>query len=225
MVPNTTIQTLFAWTPLLLQGASVTIQLALYATGIGLVLGIGMGIISCRKIAIPVLKQCCKLYVSLIQGTPLFVQLLLLYYALPELLGFNVSSFTAGVITLGLNSAAYVAEIVRGGINAIPPGQWEAAFSLGYSLPTTLKAIILPQAIKVVFPALTNELVVLIKETAVISVIGVLELTKVGINLNAQALDPLAVYGAVALLYLGMTTTVGLCSQYFEKKGTSHDYY
>jgi polar amino acid transport system permease protein len=223
MTQNNTIQTLISWFPLLMQGALVTLELAIGAALIGIVLGTIMGIASCRKLAVPGIKHIIKLYVLCIQGTPVFVQVLLFYYALPNLIGVNLSPFAAGIIALGLNSAAYVAEIIRGGINAIPSGQWDACYSLGYASSTTLTAIILPQAIKIILPSLTNELAVLIKETAVISIIGVLELTKVGMNLNAQALDPLMIYGTIALIYLCMTTVLTAFSKHYEQKEIHHD--
>ncbi len=223
MAFNATVQAIVSWLPLLMQGALVTMTLAAGATFIGLVLGLVMGIASCKKLAVPGIKHAIKGYVLLMQGTPVFVQVLLFYYALPDLLGLNLSPFSAGMIALGLNAAAYNAEIIRGGINAIPSGQWDAAYSLGYSSRATLTAIILPQAARIVLPSLTNELAVLIKETAVISVIGVLELTKVGMNLNAHVLDPLMIYGIIALIYLVMTTIVTSCSAYYAQKESNHD--
>lgn len=223
MMCNNTIQAIISWFPLLIKGAITTLQLALGAAVIGLALGMIMGIASCKKLAIPGVKHLIKLYVLVIQGTPVFVQILLFYYALPGLVGVNLSPFAAGAIALGLNSAGYIAEILRGGINAIAHGQWEACYVLGYSPLTTLTAIILPQAKKIVLPSLTNELSALIKETAVISTIGVLELTKVGMNLNAQCLDPIKVYGTVAVMYLLMTTVLTSLSKHYGQKGTHHD--
>lgn len=223
MMCSKTIQALISWFPLLMKGALTTLQLALGAALIGLFLGIVMGIASCKKLAVPGVKHFITCYVLIVQGTPVFVQVLLFYYALPGLVGVNLSPFAAGAIALGLNSAGYIAEIVRGGINAIALGQWEASYVLGYAPLTTLTAIILPQAKKIVLPSLTNELSALIKETAVISSIGVMELTKVGMNLNAQCLEPIAVYGTVAVMYLLMTTSLTSLSKKYASKGTAHD--
>src|SRR6202000_1452775 len=99
-------------------------------------------------------------------GTPIFVQVLICYYALPEVLGISLSPFVAGVLALGINSTAYISEIVRGGINAIPEGQWQAAYVLGLSRSKTLQGIVLPQMFRIILPSLTNELTSLIKETS-----------------------------------------------------------
>ena len=223
MAAINSLQVVITWLPLLIQGALTSLSLAVSAGGIGFILGLGMGIISCKRLTITGITHAVKAYVVLIQGTPVFVQILLYYYALPDLLGLNLSPFAAGAIALGLNSAAYISEIIRGGINAVPSGQWEAAYSLGCSPSITLTTIILPQATSIILPALTNELAVLIKETAVVSVIGVVELTKVGMNLNAQALDPLKIYGIIAVLYLIMTMAVRTLATSYQQKETSHD--
>ncbi|MFC2049323.1 amino acid ABC transporter permease, partial [Chlamydiota bacterium] len=135
---------------------------------------------------------------------------LIIYYALPELLGITLSPFSAGVIALGINSTAYISEIVRAGIDAIADGQWEAAFVLGLNRWKTLKGIILPQMFRISLPGLTNELTALIKETSILMVIGVAELTKVSKDIVARELDPMTIYLAAAALYLVMTGTVSV---------------
>ncbi len=206
-----------------MRGALVTLKLALSAAGIGMAFGTLMGIASSKRLAHPFMKYLIKAYVIAIQGTPVFIQVLLFYYALPSLIGLNLSPFAAGAIALGLNSTAYITEIIRGGINAVPAGQWEASYSLGYSSTSTLISIILPQSLKIVLPSLTNEVSVLIKETAVISIIGVLELTKVGMNLNSHTLDPVMIYGTIALIYLFMTSVITGFSNHYLNKETHHD--
>lgn len=213
--------------PLLFQGACMTIQVALGGIAIGLVFGILVGIIQSKKLKIFGLSQVLDFYILVMRGTPIYVQLLLVYYALPDILGINLSPFAAGVITIGFNSVAYIAETVRGGMNAIFDGQWDACYVLGYSLPATLYHIIVPQVIRAILPGLMNELIVLVKETSIISTIGLLELTKIGTNINARALDPITIYLAIALFYLFMTSILALGARFLEtrflEKGYAHD--
>lgn len=196
--------------PLLLKGVMATLQIALASIAVGLLGGIGVGILNCRKMHLPSLQAFFNGFVWVIRGTPSFVQVLIIYYALPELLGITLSPFSAGVIALGINSTAYISEIVRAGINAVADGQWEAAFVLGLNRWKTLKGIILPQMFRISLPGLTNELTALIKETSILMVIGVAELTKISKDIVARELDPMTIYLAAAALYLIMTSTVSL---------------
>lgn len=210
----------FSVTPLLLKAAWTTIQISLLAIIIGSFFGGVMGIISCNKLRICLLNRLIATYVTIIRGTPLFVQLLIIYFALPETLGIDLSPFSAGVLSLGINSTAYLAETMRGGINSIPSGQWEACKTLGYSTFQTLRFIILPQAIRNVLPALTNEFVSLIKESSILMILGVPELTKVSKDIVARELKPMEIYSMTALLYFAMTSIVSKISQKWE--GASH---
>lgn len=196
--------------PQLFKGVMATLQISLASIAIGLLGGIGVGILNCRKMHVPSLKAFINGFVWVIRGTPLFVQVLIIYYALPELLGITLSPFSAGVTALGINSTAYISEIVRAGINAVADGQWEAAFVLGLNRWKTLKGIILPQMFRISLPGLNNELTALIKETSILMVIGVAELTKVSKDIVARELDPMTIYLAAAALYLVMTSTVSL---------------
>lgn len=204
--------------PLLLHSTLVTIQIALTAIAIGLVGGVLCGILNCRKLKKPWLSYGIDGFVWTIRGTPLFVQVLIIYYALPEVIGISFSPFTAGVIALGVNSAAYISEIVRAGINAIPDGQWEASYVLGYTRSQALQSIILPQMFRHALPSLTNELTALIKETSILMVIGVAELTKISKDIVARELDPMTIYLAAAALYLVLTSSVSLLTQSIQKR-------
>lgn len=210
---------LFTSLPLLLQGAVATIEIAIVSISIGICGGILVGIINCDKMRNAFSKYFLNGFVWVIRGTPLFVQVLIVYYALPEVIGISLSPFSAGVIALGINSTAYVSEIVRGGINAIPEGQWEAAYVIGLKPYQSLKGIILPQMLRIALPSLTNELTALIKETSILMVIGVAELTKVSKDIVARELDPMTIYLAAAGLYLAMTSCVSLIAQYTQKRG------
>lgn len=204
--------------PLLLQGALITIQLALVSIALGLCGGILIGVLNCNKMRNSFSTYILNSFVWIIRGTPLFVQVLIVYYALPEIIGISLSPFTAGVIALGVNSMAYISEIVRGGINAIPEGQWEAAYVIGLKPWQILRGIILPQMLRVTLPSLTNELTALVKETSILMVIGVAELTKVGKDIVARELDPMTIYLAAAALYLAITTSLSLLAQFTQKR-------
>jgi His/Glu/Gln/Arg/opine family amino acid ABC transporter permease subunit len=119
-----------------------------------------------------------RIYISIFRGTPILIQLCIVYYASPGLTGYRISAFEAGVIAFSLNSAAYIAEIIRSGINAVDKGQFEAAKTLNISYYLMMRDIILPQAIKTILPALVNELTAMLKETAIVSVIGEADLMR-----------------------------------------------
>jgi His/Glu/Gln/Arg/opine family amino acid ABC transporter permease subunit len=207
--------------PLLLQGTWITVQIALTAISIGLCGGLFLGILNCNKMHTPFSSMLISGFVWIIRGTPLFVQVLIAYYALPEIIGISLSPFFAGILALGLNSTAFISEIVRGGINAIPEGQWDAAYVLGLKPWQTLKGIILPQMVRITLPSITNELTALIKETSILMVIGVAELTKVSKDIVARELDPMTIYLAAAAIYLVLTSTVTVLGQLTQKRGNS----
>jgi His/Glu/Gln/Arg/opine family amino acid ABC transporter permease subunit len=162
--------------PFIIAGVGVTIKFTLTSLMCGLPLGILLALakVSQRKLFL----WPAQAYTSIFRGTPLLVQLFIIYFGLPPLLGFSFSAFEAGVITFSLNSAAYSSEIIRAGIQAIDRGQWDAAHVLGLSYWTTLSTIILPQAIRNILPALVNEIVDLLKESALVSTIGEADLLR-----------------------------------------------
>ena len=204
--------------PLLLKGLFLTVEVGIFSIALGLSLGLVLGVLSSNRMKIPVLSSCVHVYVSVMRGTPIFVQILLVYFALPTLIKINFSPSAAGILALGCNSAAYISEIVRCGMNAVGTGQWEAAYVLGYSKPQTLSSVILPQVLKQTLPALTNEITSLIKLTSLLMVIGVPELTKVGKDIVARQLDPMAIYLCIAVMYYLLTTSVGMLSHKLEEK-------
>ena len=159
----------------------------------------------------------------MLRGIPFYVQLLIAYYAVPDLFGFNISPVLAGIISLGLCSAAYVSQIVRGGINAIPIEQWEAAFVLGLNRMQTLWYVILPQVMRIIVPMLAGECDQLLKSTSIISTIGVIELTRAGMNIVAREMQVVPVYIAIALLYLMIFTLFNMITKFFEGR-FSYDY-
>ena len=217
MVPTNLLTMLAHSWPLLLQGLWGTILVSACALIIGFMGGVSLGVIACKKLKNP-LTPLIAGYVLLIRGTPVYVQVLMVYYALPELTGINLTPCSAGILALGCCSIAYVAEIVRGGINAVPLGQWDAAAVLGYSKMQTLRYIIVPQALKTVLPSLINEIVAVLKDSSILAAIGLMELTKVATNISARTLDPISAYTLVALAYFSITTGISLCAHYIEKK-------
>lgn len=206
--------------PLLLEGAFTTVWISIIGIVCGFAFGALFGILDCQRLRSKYVTPLLRTYVAIFRGTPLFVQLLIVYFALPDALGVELSPITAGIITIGLNSTAYLAEIVRAGINAIDNGQWDASYILGYSRFQTFRFVILPQAIRNVMPAITNEFSTLIKESSILMVIGVPELVKVSKDIVARSLKPMEIYLMTALLYLVMTFVVASCTKFFEARTT-----
>jgi len=202
---------------LFITGTLTTLGVALAGLCIGMILGCLLGIAGSRKIASPLLARAIQVYVFVMQGTPLYVQLLLMCYALPLIWNGTISPLTAGIITIGMNSIAYVAQIVRGGVNGVTSGQWEAAYVLGYSQSATLWYIILPQMLRTTLPALINETISLIKETSIMGAVGIVELTKVARDTVSRTLEP-QWYIIAALIYLALTGLLGMGAQALERK-------
>lgn len=216
------VELLFNIFPLLLKGLIVTLRVGLFSTIIGFVGGILFGVLNSKKLKLYWVSKLISFYVLIIRGTPLYVQVLIVYFVLPDFLGLNLTPFAAGVLALGCNSIAYVSEIIRSGINSVPDGQWDASYLLGYNLSSTMIYVILPQMLKNSLPALTSEFIVLIKDTSILSVIGLTEMTRVGTNINARLLQPMPIFLSLAFLYLIVTTTISVISKKIEK-GLSHD--
>lgn len=221
MFSEKSINLLIKSAPYMIKGCIMTIKISVAAILIGISFGMFFGILNCKKLRIPILYHIIDSYVLVMRGTPIYVQILIVYFVLPDI-GIDLSPFSAGIVALGANSVAFVSEIVRAGINSIPSGQWDAAYVLGYSRPESLRIVILPQMLRNVIPALTNELVTLIKETSVLGVIGLLELTRASRDIIARELDPMTIYLAAAFLYLILTTIVSIFAKKLEK-GLSYD--
>ena len=184
----------------LLARAAVT---TLVMSGGGILIGlvIGVVVVMGRLSGHAVIAWAATLYVSFFRGVPLLVQLLVIYYTLPGI-GIDVPPWAAAIVTLGICSAAYVAEILRGGILAVPAGQREAARIAGLGAWATQRHIVLPQAVRLTVPALVNELILLLKASSLISVVGVTELTRTAQNIAASTFRPLEVYLTAGAFYL-----------------------
>ncbi|MGN1209500.1 MAG: amino acid ABC transporter permease, partial [Duodenibacillus sp.] len=164
--------------PLLLQGALVTLEITAMAVGLGLVFGLVAALAQLSGF-LP-LRVLAKVYVDFIRGTPLLVQIFIIYFALPVIIGQRIDPFVAAVAACSINSGAYVAEIFRAGIQSIEIGQMRAGLSLGMTWGQTMRFIILPQAFKRIIPPLGNEFIAMLKDSSLVSVIGFEELTRSG---------------------------------------------
>ncbi|HSX11239.1 MAG TPA: amino acid ABC transporter permease [Chlamydiales bacterium] len=204
--------------PLLLKGAFMTVQVLLASACLSFIFGIGFGILSCKRLKVPILSSLIEGLTFVYRAIPFFVQLLIVYFVMPDLLGINLNPFPASVIALGMCSSGYVAQIVRAGINSIPASQWEAAFTLGYSRLQTLRFVILPQMVRNVLPAFNNELDALLKSTAIVSSIGMLELTRAGMNIMSREMEPIPIYLTIACLYLCMSALLNIFTRTLERK-------
>ena len=189
----------------LTDGLKNTLLITIFAILIGIVLGFIVAIIRAthdKTGKMKILNFFAKIYLTIIRGTPVVVQLMIIYFVIFG--SVNINKVLVAVLAFGLNSGAYVAEIVRSGIMSIDNGQFEAGSSLGLSYRQTMTSIILPQAFKNVLPALANEFIVLLKETSVAGYIAIADLTKGGDVIRSQTYDPFLPLIAVAVIYLVM---------------------
>lgn len=200
------IQMLVKYSPYYIEGIKNTVFLSLIGTLLGFILGVVLALAriqQSKNIFLKLSRMLSVLYIDIIRGTPLMVQLLIVYNLFDRDM-----RYMAGVIALSLNSAAYVSEIVRSGIQSIDKGQTEAARSLGMSTLMTYQEIIMPQAIKNILPALGNEFIVLIKETSIISVIGIMDVMRSVDTVMSKTFDPIPPLMAAMLIYLFLTMTL-----------------
>ena len=204
--------------PALLQGLYYTLLVSVVGLVIGFVLGaiFGLGRISRSKIVYGISTA----YIELLRGTPVLVQAIWIYFALPLIIGFNIPSLTAGIVVIGLNSGAYIAEIVRGAVQSVEKGQMEAGRSLGLSQHLTMRYIIWPQAFKRMIPPLGNQFIISIKDTSLLSVILVPELIFQGRLVASNHFNAVEIYTTVAIFYLVITLTLSKVLNIMEKRLT-----
>ena len=202
--------------PMLLSGLKFTIQIALLGIIFGFFIGSITGFVLQWKSKI--LKFIAGVYIWIIRGTPLVVQALYMYYVIPKLFNADMSSYTAGVIVVSLNSGAFIAEIVRGALQGIDPGQKEAGLSLGLTSRQTLFHIIVPPAFRSMLPALCNHFIIIVKDTALLSIITVNEMTHQAQNYTALSFQPIPTYTTLAIFYLALISILILLQKYVEKK-------
>ena len=207
--------------PLLLVGAGVTIKITALSVALGVVIGLFVCIARISRLRI--LRVLAAVYVDFFRGTPLLVQIFLVYFALPVITGQRVDPFVAAIGSCGINSGAYVAEIFRAGIQSIDKGQMEAGRSLGMTWVQTMRYIIVPQAFKRVIPPLGNEFIALLKDSSLVSVIGFEELTRRGQLIIAKTYGSLEIWLSVAVIYLAMTLTISRFVAYLERRYKTDD--
>ena len=207
--------------PLLPVGAGVTIKITALSVALGVVIGLFVGIARISRIKI--LRVLAAIYVDFFRGTPLLVQIFLVYFALPVITGQRVDPFVAAIGSCGINSGAYVAEIFRAGIQSIDKGQMEAGRSIGMTWAQTMRYIIVPQAFKRVIPPLGNEFIALLKDSSLVSVIGFEELTRRGQLIIAKTYGSLEIWISVAVIYLAMTLTISRFVAYLERRYKTDD--
>ena len=184
--------------PSLLQGALLTIAVSLLAFALAIILGLATGVARISRIA--PLRAVAAFYIQFIRGTPLLLQLFFIYYVLPYV-GIVLTPFASGTLGLTLNYGAYMAEVFRSGIQAIPKGQWEAGFSVGMSRHKLLRRIILPQAIRIIVPSLGNFFVSIFKDSALVSVITMRDLMFSGQLLASATYKHFEIFTMVAVIY------------------------
>ena len=202
--------------PLLLEGALVTIKITALSVGFGLLIGLVASIARMSKLWL--VKMLASLYVDFIRGTPLLVQIFIIYFALPMITGVRVDPLVAAITACSINSGAYVAEIFRAGIESIDKGQMEAGRSLGMTWGQTMNYIIVPQAFKRVIPPLGNEFIAMLKDSSLVSVIGFEELTRRGQLIIARTYGSLEIWLSVAVIYLAMTFVISRFVAYLERR-------
>ena len=207
--------------PLLLAGAGVTIEITAIAVGLGFIFGLITSV--CRLSGVKVLQVIAVCYVNIIRGTPMLVQIFLIYFALPMVIGERINPFVAAVAACSINSGAYVSEIFRAGIQSVDKGQMEAGRSLGLSWMQTMRYVILPQAFKHVIPPLGNEFISMTKATSRVSVIGFEELTRRGQLIIAKTYGSFEIWLTVAAIYLVMTLTIARLVSYLERRFATDD--
>jgi His/Glu/Gln/Arg/opine family amino acid ABC transporter permease subunit len=201
--------------PYMLKGALVTLEISACAMVLATLVGVAMGLVSVSDLN--VLKALVRVYVYFIRGTPALVQIFLVYFALPRI-GLELSAFMSGVVALAFNSAGFIAEIVRAGLQSIDAGQNEAALSIGMTGRQSILYILLPQSLRRITPPMTNELITLVKTSSLLSVISVFELTRSAQVIIAERFVPFELYFALAVYYLVMITALSWFSEYVEAR-------
>ncbi|OQP30768.1 glutamine ABC transporter permease GlnP [Pantoea latae] len=202
--------------PLLQQGLKLTLIISLSGLLGGFIIGLLAG--ACRALGGKISKTVSLLFVEVIRGTPIMVQVMFIYFALPMLLPLRIDPVTAAIVTIIINSGAYIAEITRGAILSVNKGFREAGLAMGLSQRNTLRYIIMPLALRRMIPALGNQWIISIKDTSLFIVIGVAELTRQGQEIIAGNFRALEVWSAVALIYLFVTLCLSFLLKRVEKR-------
>ena len=193
-----------------------TLLLSLATIVCGLIGGVLLAL--ARSSDIKVLQALAVIYIRLFQGTPLLIQILVAFFAPSFFLGTDVSGWTAALIALTLNAIAYAAEIIRGCLEAVPRGQWEASRALGLNYIDRMRDIVLPQAFRIAVPPLIGLGVQIVKGTSLASVVGLVELTKAANRVNALTFEPIPAFGTVCIAYFAICWPLSMLGRHLERK-------
>jgi arginine/lysine/histidine transport system permease protein len=208
--------------PLFVRGIQTTLLLSTLTLIFGLALGIPLAFIRLGKNKF--LTLIVKIYVDIIRGTPLLLQLYIFAYAIPlTFSGISLTPFQAGIIALGLNSSAYVSEIIRSGIQSVDTGQYEAGVSIGLSELKVFTKIILPQAFKNVLPSLGNELITIVKESSIVSIVGIVDIMRVADQIKAATFRVFEALIVAGILYYIITKSLSIMVSKLEKRLATND--
>ena len=207
---------LVTYLPMLGKSVMLTLEFTILSMILGFLLGILLSLVKISRIKC--LRRFADIYTSVFRGTPLLVQLMLVYFATPQLLNYQITALEAGVLTFGLNSAAYISESIRGGILSVVIGQWEAAMALGIPKTRLLMNIVFPQAFKNTLPSLVNEGIALLKDSSMVSVIGVADTMRWASLVQAKTFRAFEAYIIAAIIYYILVMALTTLGNYLERK-------
>jgi glutamine transport system permease protein len=202
--------------PLLLKGLQVTLYIFVIAIILGFLIGLLVALL--RLAPIKILNWIAKVYVDAIRGTPFIVQLFFIYFGVNSLNLISLDSTTAGIITVAINAGAYFAEIIRAGIQSIDKGQTEAARSIGFTGAQTMRYVVLPQAFRRMLPTITNQSIISLKDTSLLSVIGIADLTQQGQIQASATFEAFKVWLAVGVIYFIIIYLLTLIANFIERR-------
>ncbi|MCM3153743.1 MULTISPECIES: amino acid ABC transporter permease [Priestia] len=206
--------------PRFLEGTVITVELTIISLILSLIIGlaVALGKITPNKF----INKVCGIYISIVRGTPLLVQMMYVYFVFPDL-GLSLSAFQAAIVALSINESAYLAETFRAGIKSIPKGQMEAAKAIGMNYSLSMRRIILPQAIKNVIPAIGNSAIVLIKNSSLAAVITVTELMHEGNLLASSTYQNIQIFTMIGIIYWALHYPLAILVDYLEKRGNKNN--
>ncbi len=203
-----------------LEGLENTLLIACTGLIIGIIIGTMIATVKVLpkyKLLPRVLNAICSFYVSLFRGTPMVVQLLVFYYVLLPIIGWNISGVQVSILVFGLNSGAYISEVMRGGIQSVDPGQMEAGRAVGLSFGTTMMKIVIPQAVKNILPTMGNEFIALIKETSVVSFVGAADLYVAFNYIGSNSYEFMVPYLVMAMIYIVLVLIISILIKIMER--------
>jgi len=209
------------FTRIFIPGLTVTLPMTVIAFALAMVIAVAAALAQFARV--PVLRQLCRFYIWIIRGTPLLVQLFVIFYGLGQL-GVLLPPFAAGVIALAVNEGAYCAETVRASLESVPAGQLEAGECVGLSWGQTVRRIVLPQAMRTAFPPLGNSLMSMLKDTSLVANITVAEMFMAAQRMVAYYYEPFAIYLEVGAFYLLFSTLISRLERWGEKKLNAYEY-